>query len=70
PERLTEDLVRAVLRLRHVRVKEGLDQLRNFQEDLQVQGDINLESYNEMILNYSRTRDRLDQALSQPIQLD
>lgn len=70
PELLTEDLVRAVLRLRYVRVKEGLDQLRNFQEDLQLQGDINLESYNEMILNYSRTRDRLDQALKQPIQLD
>jgi DNA primase len=70
PERQTEDLVRAVLRLRYVRVKEGLDQLRNFQEDLQSRGDIHLESYHEMILDYSRTRDRLDQALNQPIQLD
>jgi DNA primase len=68
--RQVEELVRSVLRLRYIRVKEDLDQLRNFQEEVQQQGEIDLESYLEMIVNYSKTRDRIDQALKRPVQLD
>jgi DNA primase len=68
--RQIEELVRSVLRLRYIRVREDLDQLRNFQEEVQQQGEIDLESYLEMIVNYSKTRDRIDQALKRPVQLD
>jgi len=69
-QRLMEDLARSILRLRLVRVNEGLEQLRNFQQDLQEQGDSDLPSYHEMVVEYSRVREKIDHALSQPVQLD
>jgi hypothetical protein len=68
--RLTEDLVRTALRLRSIHVKENLEQLVTFQRDMQEQGEDNMASYQEMIIQYSRTREKLDSAINQPIQLD
>jgi DNA primase len=68
--RLFEDLVRTTLRLRSIHIKESLEQLYTFQQDLQEQGEMSLASYQEMIIQYSRTREKLDHALNQPIQLD
>ena len=68
--KLSEEFVRLVLRLRNVRVKQGLEQLRVFQQDIDIQDELSMASYHEMIMNYSRTREKIDQALSKPVQLD
>ena len=67
---LVEELVRIVLRLRHVRIEMGIDQLRVFQQDLPGDDFMSLAAYHEMILNYTKTRERIDQVLSRPVQLD
>ena len=67
---LVEELVRIVLRLRHVRIEMGIDQLRVFQQDLPGDDFLSLAAYHEMILNYTKTRERIDQVLSRPLQLD
>jgi hypothetical protein len=69
-EHLIEALVRIVLRLRAVRIEQGIEQLRMFQQDLTSDDMLSLASYHEMILNYSKTREKIDQALSRPVQLD
>jgi DNA primase len=68
PERRIEDLIRTLLRLRQLRVNESINQLRYLQEDAQQQGEIRLNPYQEIILQYTQTRARLDQALARPIQ--
>jgi DNA primase len=67
---LVEELVRTVLRLRFVRIELGIEQLRLFQQEIEADDILSMASYHEMILNYTRTRERLDMALSQPVQLD
>jgi hypothetical protein len=69
-EKLLEELVRCILRLRWLRVKESMDQLRFLQEELQQQGDYTLGPYQESFLQYQQIRDRLDRALAQPMRLD
>lgn len=69
-EKLIEELVRTVLRLRYVRIELAIEQLRVFQQEIEADDILSMASYHEMILNYSRTRERLDLALSKPIQLD
>lgn len=66
---LIEDLVRSVIRLRLVRINESLNQLRYMQEELQQQGELRLEAYQEMVVQYATLRDRLDRALRQPVDL-
>ncbi len=69
--RLIEELVRMVLRLRYIRIIQSIEQLRVFQQEVQDQNDAtSMVSYHEMILNCTRTREKLDLALSRPIQLD
>jgi hypothetical protein len=68
PERRVEDLIRTLLRLRLLRVNESINQLRYLQEDAQQQGEMRLNPYQEIILQYTQTRARLDQALARPVQ--
>lgn len=68
--KLVEELVRTVLRLRYLRIEMSLEQLRLFQQEIAADDILSMASYHEMIMEYSRTRERLDQALSQPVQLD
>jgi DNA primase len=71
-ERLLEDLTRSIMRLRQLRLNEGLNQLRHLQQeqqenvDLQEQGELKNSDYQELVLQYTRLRDRLDRALRQP----
>jgi DNA primase len=67
---LMEELVRVVLRLRSVRIELSIEQLRLFQQETAADDLLSMASYHEMILNYSRVREKLDLALSQPVQLD
>jgi DNA primase len=61
-EALAEDLFRTLIRLRSVRVEESLNQIRFLQEEAQQQGETGSELYNEMFIQFQRTRARLDQA--------
>jgi hypothetical protein len=66
-DRLIEDLVRSVMRLRLNHVYDSLNQLRFLQEDLQEQGDLRAVPYQNLILQHAQIRDRLDRALRQPV---
>jgi len=65
-ERLLEDLGRSIMRLRLLRINEALNQLRHLQQETQEQPEANPPDYHELVLNYTRQRDRLDRALRQP----
>ncbi|MCE5207006.1 MAG: DNA primase [Chloroflexi bacterium] len=69
-DHLVEELVRIVLRLRYVRIEQGIEQLGIFQQDLAPDDFLSLAAYHEMILNYYKTRERIDLALSRSVQLD
>jgi len=69
-DELNEDLVRSVVRLRHLRVMDGMSQLRFLQEEMQQQGETHIESYREAVLQYTQTLSRLNQVLNQPLQVD
>lgn len=69
-QKLQEDLIRSVLKLRLVKVNEGLQQMRYLLEELKEQGDLGINPYQDMIIRYTLLRGRLDQALGRPIQLD
>lgn len=68
--RLGEDLARTLLRLRKTRIMEQLAQIRQMQQDLQDQGDTELQPYRELVLQYTLTGSRLDLALSKPVLLE
>lgn len=70
PERLMEEIIRCVMRLRQERIQTSLGQIRYMQEDLQAQGETMMESFREMVLSYTQTLARLNRALGQPLQLD
>jgi hypothetical protein len=65
-----EDLVRTAMRLRLRKINQGLNQLRFLQEDLQDQGELRLETYRDLFMQYTQTKSRLDHALGEPLQLD
>lgn len=69
-ERLVEDLIRSVFRLRLTRIKEELAELIQLQKDLQESGGQQLESYRELVQQYTETLKRLNAALGQPIVMD
>jgi DNA primase len=69
-ERLVEDLIRSMFRLRLTRVKEELAELTQLQKDLQESGGEQLESYRELVQQYTETLKRLNTALGQPIVVD
>lgn len=75
PERLIEDLIQAVMRLRQVRTRAHVDQLIFMQQDVQQEGSGSqrLEDYqgiHEVVLQCTRVLKSLNKALGQPIQLD
>lgn len=69
-DRLTEDLIRSVVRLRWLRIKQAIEQMQAFQQDTQEQGESNMAAINELINHYSHVLVKLHQAINQPVQLD
>ncbi len=65
-EQFLEELVRTVMRLRRERMTDSLNQLRYLQEDLQQEGEMGFSAYQELVMQFSQTRDRLDKALKGP----
>ncbi len=63
---LVQDLARSIMRLRQVRISAGITQLHFLQEDLQQQGGGQLEGFQEMVLQYTKTLSRINQALGRP----
>jgi len=61
-DRLLEDLFRGVIKIRRLGLDESINQLRFLQEDAQQQGDLRAVSYLEMVSQYRRSRNALDQA--------
>jgi len=61
-QNLLEDLLQTVIHLRRNRINEGLNQLRFLQEqNPQQAGDVPFEGYLELVRDYGKTRQRLDQ---------
>ncbi len=64
-DKLLDDLIRTMAMLRARRISEELLQMRYLQEDISNQGDIVLgQSYRKMIMEYTRTRAKLDSILN------
>jgi DNA primase len=68
-ERMQEDLLRTLVNLRLLKIMEGLQQMRYMQQDAPDQ-DSTLFPYQDMILQYTAARGKLEQILSKPIQFD
>lgn len=62
PNQIIEDLVRTLLKLRLLRINEGIRQMRFMQEDLQDQAESVLTPYQELISQYILVRGRLEAA--------
>jgi hypothetical protein len=67
---LQEDLVRSMMKLRLVRVNDGLQQMRFLMEEMQEAGETGLNLYQDNMMHYTLLRSRLDMALGRMIQLD
>jgi DNA primase len=62
-EKLLEELLRGVIKLRRVAAGENLNQLRFLQEEAQhVEGDLRASSYMELVLQHTRLLRELDEA--------
>jgi DNA primase len=61
-EKLLEELLRGVIKLRRVVAGENLNQLRFLQEDAQQSGDLRAASYQELVLQHTHLLRDLDQA--------
>jgi DNA primase len=74
PEKLMEDLVQTVMRLRQIRTRAHVDQLIFMQRDVQQEeGNLRLDDYqgiHQVMLQCSRVLKNLDKILGQPVQLD
>ena len=69
-DKLTEDLVRTVIRMRLTRISDTLNQLRYLQEEVQQQGDLTIGPYQEAFAQYAQVRDRLDRASAQTMRFE
>ncbi|MEN6483040.1 MAG: DNA primase [Anaerolineaceae bacterium] len=69
-ERLLEDLIRSVMKLRLIRVNESIKQLRFLVEEMEQTSDGSLNPYQDLMMQYTLIRGRLDLALGHPLQLD
>lgn len=69
-DRLNEELLACIVRIRRERTQEGLKQLRFFQTDPDVQASGGIANYVDLVMQYSQTLGRLDRAISTSIQLD
>ncbi|NJC96824.1 MAG: DNA primase [Anaerolineae bacterium] len=61
-EKLLEELLRGVIKLRRVAAGENLNQLRFLQEEAYQKGDVRAASYQELVLKQTRLLRDLDQA--------
>jgi DNA primase len=61
-EKLLEELLRGVIKLRRVAAGENLNQLRYLQEEAQLVGDLRAASYQDLVLKHTRLLHHLDQA--------
>ena len=61
-ERLLEELLRSVIKLRRCGLGESINQLRFLQEEAQQQGDLRTMSYQKLVLQNARLLRDLDQA--------
>ena len=69
-QKVFEDLVRTMIQLRKKKITQEIDQLRFLQEENQQGNPDALNMYQDMILKYYQSRNRLDHALSKPFQKD
>ena len=67
---LREDLIKTMLHLRHIRVKEQFEQLFNLQRDLQESKESQPDSFRETVMQYAEILRLLNLALGKPVQLD
>jgi DNA primase len=61
-EKLLEELLRGVIKLRRVAAGENLNQLRFLQEEAHQDGDLRAASYQELVLKHTKLLRDLDQA--------
>ncbi|HEY3475110.1 MAG TPA: toprim domain-containing protein, partial [Anaerolineales bacterium] len=61
-EKMLEELLRGVIKLRRVAAGENLNQLRYLQEEAQQVGDLRAASYQSLVLKHTRLLHDLDQA--------
>jgi DNA primase len=61
-EKLLEELLRGVIKLRRVAAVENLNQLRFLQEEAHQSGDLRAASYQDLVLQHTRLLRDLDQA--------
>ena len=61
-EKLLEELLRGVIKLRRVAAGENLNQLRFLQEEAHQDGDLRATSYTDLVLKHTRLLRELDQA--------
>jgi len=61
-DRLLEELLRGVIKLRRVAAGENLNQLRFLQEQAHQEGDLRASSYQDVVLQHTRLLRDLDQA--------
>jgi DNA primase len=61
-EKLMEELLRGVIKLRRLAAGENLNQLRFLQEDAQQAGDLRAASYQDLVLQHTHLLRDLDQA--------
>jgi DNA primase len=61
-EKILEEILRGVIKLRRVTAGENLNQLRFLQEDAQQIGDLRAASYQDLVLKHTRLLRDLDQA--------
>ncbi|MEZ0397155.1 MAG: DNA primase [Anaerolineales bacterium] len=66
-ERLLEDMLRGVIKIRKAALSESLNQLRFLLEEAQQAGDLRAESYREMVQTHTRMLRTLDQAGQKPL---
>ena len=61
-DKIIEDLLRGVIRLRHIKAEENINQLRFIMEDAQQAGDLRVLSYTKLVQEQTHFRDILDRA--------
>jgi hypothetical protein len=61
-DKLLEELLRGVIKLRRVTAGENLNQLRFLQEEAHQAGDLRATSYQDLVLQNTRLLHDLDQA--------
>jgi DNA primase len=69
-DKLVEDLIRTIIRLRLIRVADTINQLNYMQIESQQQGDLTIGPYQELYSQCYQIRSNLDRALVRPLHLE